>query len=197
MKKQYLLFGLLATFLLLLFNSACNATATADIGDAESVAGEAHLHEDSEHVHMHAAPPKEFAGLANPFAEDEAAIAAGKETYDTLCATCHGPEGKGDGLAAEGLDPQPASLADGTMMRQLSEGYLFWRVSKGGAMEPFNSAMPAWEDGLSEAQRWELVSYIRTLANDDFNHMDDDRHEANDHMEEGGHMNDEHHPEDN
>jgi hypothetical protein len=56
------------------------------------------------------------------------------------------------------LDPKPATLADGVMMNELSDGYLFWRVSKGGAMEPFNSAMPAWESGLTEEQRWQVIS---------------------------------------
>ena len=79
------------------------------------------------------------------------------------CLTCHGEEGAGDGPGSIGLDPKPASLGDGEMMRDLSDGYLFWRVSQGGAMEPFNSAMPSWI-GLSEEQRWQVISYVRTLS---------------------------------
>ena len=63
-----------------------------------------------------------------------------------------GAEGAGDGVAAVGLDPKPANLGDSEMMSTLTDGYLFWRVSKGGAMEPFNSAMPAWDPGLTEEQ---------------------------------------------
>lgn len=176
MKKQYLLIGLVMS--LLLFNIACNNTANAT--DLEAEHDDEHM--DEELDHMHVAPPKEFAGLANPFADDEAAIAAGKQTFDTLCATCHGPEGNGDGVAAEGLDPKPASLSDRMMMRELSDGYLFWRVSKGGTMEPFNSAMPPWESGLSEDERWQVVSYIRTLADNGNGHMD-----GNDHMGDDQH----------
>jgi mono/diheme cytochrome c family protein len=116
--------------------------------------------------HIHADPPQEFANLTNPFAGDTAAAEAGKETFNTNCATCHGPEGQGDGPASTGLDPQPANLADGMMMGGLSDGYLFWRITKGGAMEPFNSAMPAWEAALTEEQRWQLVSFIRSLSDD-------------------------------
>ncbi len=77
-------------------------------------------------------------------------------------------------MAAEALNPKPATLADGMMMNDLSDGYLFWRVSKGGAMEPFNSAMPAWESGLTDEQRWQVISYVRTLADDEDGHMDDE-----------------------
>lgn len=82
------------------------------------------------------------------------------------CGTYHGPEGKGDGPAAEGLDPKPASLADTQMMAELSDGYLFWRVSEGGIIEPFNSAMPPRKDILTEEQRWEAISFIRTLGDE-------------------------------
>jgi mono/diheme cytochrome c family protein len=56
------------------------------------------------------APPAEFAGMTNPFAGDDAAATAGKATYDANCASCHGPEGRGDGAAAASLDPKPGDL---------------------------------------------------------------------------------------
>jgi mono/diheme cytochrome c family protein len=56
------------------------------------------------------------------------------------------------------------------MMQELSDGYLYWRISEGGQMEPFNSMMPAWKDGLSEQQIWQIISFVRTLDN---SHMED------------------------
>ena len=110
--------------------------------------------------HAHVDPPHEYEDLANPFGNDDhEAIEAGGVIYETSCATCHGPEGQGDGPAAEGLDPKPASLADAHMMEELGDGYLFWRVSEGGAFDPFNSAMPAWKEALSETERWQVVSF--------------------------------------
>lgn len=123
-----------------------------------------HAEENTAHTHVHADLPEEYAGLTNPLAGDQEAIAAGKEIYQQNCASCHGEEGTGHGPAAAALDPQPASLADQAMMQDLSDAYLFWRVSEGGAMEPFNSAMPAWKDTLTEMERWQVVSYIRTFS---------------------------------
>ena len=114
--------------------------------------------------HMHVEAPDEFASLTNPYAGDTDAIAVGQEIFVTNCVTCHGPKGAGDGDASAGLDPKPANLGDNEMMSTLTDGYLFWRVSKGGAMEPFNSAMPSWEQGLTEEQRWQVISYVRTFS---------------------------------
>jgi len=130
--------------------------------------------------HMHVETPDEFAGLANPFAEDADAILAGAEIFATNCTPCHGETGEGDGPAAAGLDPKPADLADGAMMGMAGDDYLFWRVTAGGTMEPFNSAMPSWEQVLTEEQRWQVISYIRTLSSE---HMDT----AGGHMHDGGH----------
>jgi hypothetical protein len=122
-----------------------------------------HMDEHSSE-HMHVEPPHDFESLENPVAGDSAAIDAGQEIFTIHCETCHGPEGHGDGPGAEGLDPKPANLADADMMHDLSDGYLFWRVSEGGAFEPFNSAMPSWKETLTEDQIWQAIAYLTTLS---------------------------------
>ena len=114
--------------------------------------------------HEHVEVPDEFADLENPLAYGPEAIAAGEEIFAANCAACHGANGQGDGPAAASLDPKPADFTDAAMMNSLSDAYLFWRVSQGGAVAPFNSAMPAWENGLSEEERWQVISYIRTFT---------------------------------
>jgi len=108
--------------------------------------------------------PAAFRDLVNPLAGDPQAVAAGGEAFAALCSQCHGPGGAGDGPAGVGIDPGPGNLTDAERMTGLSDGYLFWRISEGGAFEPFNSLMPAWGTLLSEREIWELASYIRTLA---------------------------------
>jgi mono/diheme cytochrome c family protein len=185
MEHTRLLF-LVALSITLLLVTACSAqTADAIVGESaaeEYMDNDEHDTDENGMAHGHVQAPEEFAELINTFAEDHEAIDAGEATFNTLCATCHGAEGKGDGPAAAELDPKPADLSDGIMMSDLSDGYLFWRVSKGGAMEPFNSAMPAWESGLTEEQRWQVISYIRTFS----------EHQAGMEEMDDGHTDDEH-----
>jgi hypothetical protein len=46
----------------------------------------------------------------------------------------------------------------------MGDDMLFWRISEGGGMAPFNSAMPAWKDALDEQARWDLINYVRALG---------------------------------
>jgi cytochrome c553 len=121
-------------------------------------------HEDEDDDHSHIDPPHEFAEMTNPFLHDADAIAAGQPIFEASCVVCHGSTGEGDGPGAAGLDPQPASLADPEMMSDVTDGYLFWRISEGGMAEPFNSAMPPWKDVLSEEEIWQVVNYVRELS---------------------------------
>jgi mono/diheme cytochrome c family protein len=144
-------------FILILFSAlllaACSGGAAPD--------------DDHDEGAEHIGAPAEFESLTNPFVGDHEAAEAGAEIYEINCASCHGPEGKGDGPAAAGLDPQPASLADAHLMEDMSDGALFWRVNEGGMIEPFNSAMPAWKDTLSQDEIWQVIAYIREFAEDE------------------------------
>ncbi len=105
--------------------------------------------------------PAEFENKRNPVKSSESIMADGKERFAKSCATCHGDSGEGDGPAAAALDPKPENLKE--YQRQLSDGYLFWRISEGGAGEPFNSSMPPWKGVLDEEQIWNIIHYIRSL----------------------------------
>lgn len=110
----------------------------------------------------HASIPSDYAGLSNPVSADEASIERGAVLYTTQCATCHGDGGLGDGPAAANLDPAPANIAHTSQM--LGDDYLFWRVSEGGAMEPFNSTMIAWKGIMDEDARWDVINYVQALG---------------------------------
>lgn len=110
----------------------------------------------------HPTVPSEFAGKSNPLAGDSSAADAGSQLYKSYCATCHGESGMGDGPAAKSLNPPPLPIA--TEMDQVSDDYLFWRISEGGGMAPFRSAMPAWKAILSEEQIWQVIVFLRTLS---------------------------------
>jgi mono/diheme cytochrome c family protein len=110
----------------------------------------------------HATVPAEYAGLTNPVPADEESLARGAGIYELHCTTCHGEGGMGDGPAGQQLDPPPAAVAHTS--RMLGDDYLFWRVSEGGAHEPFRSAMPSWQDVLDDTDRWDVINYVRALG---------------------------------
>ena len=110
----------------------------------------------------HATIPAEYSGQKNPVPAGEESVARGAEIYEAQCATCHGDEGMGDGPGGESLDPAPAPLSH--TGRMLADDYLIWRISEGGAIVPFNSAMPAWKASLEEDARWDVINYLRVMS---------------------------------
>ncbi len=108
------------------------------------------------------APPPEYAGKTNPYKDNEAAVAEGKELYNVNCATCHGETGAGDGPAGASLDPKPANLI--ASAKEASEDYEFWIVSEGGAAAGRSASMAAYKGVLTEDEIWKILAYIDTFG---------------------------------
>ena len=106
-------------------------------------------------------PPSDYASKTNPVAGNADAIAKGKDQYTALCQSCHGAAGLGDGPAGSALNPKPGNLQ--TAVKETNDAYLYWRISEGGAMDPFKSSMPAQKAVLKEEQIWPIISYVKTL----------------------------------
>lgn len=154
---------ILFVFTLIVFLSACDADSSENTAaSAEAQAGPG-MGLQSGMMARHNVPiPEAYEGLTNPVTADEESLARGEELYTTNCATCHGDGGMGDGPAGTTLDPAPAPIAHTSQM--LGEDYLFWRISEGGTIAPFNSAMPAWKAALDEQERWDVINYIQALG---------------------------------
>ena len=106
--------------------------------------------------------PGRAARKENPSPADAKSVARGKELYVMGCMPCHGIAGKGDGAAAallerNGAPIRPGNLSDPKLWQQ-SDGTLFWKISEG------KTPMPAFQETFTEEQRWQIVTYIRTLA---------------------------------
>jgi DMSO reductase family type II enzyme heme b subunit len=92
-------------------------------------------------------------------------LRAGGAIYIRNCMYCHGDNLDGKGHFAHGFNPAPIDFTDPGTIAQLSEGFLFWRIAKGGPglpkeSTPWNSAMPAWENRLSEEEIWQVIYYL-------------------------------------
>ena len=89
---------------------------------------------------------------------------AGKAKYEANCVGCHGKTGKGDGPAAAAITPKPQDHTDGKVMNSLSDLYLFDIIKKGGNAVKKAPIMPANDKKLSDQEIWDVVAYIRSLA---------------------------------
>lgn len=94
--------------------------------------------------------PKKAVTRANPLANDPDAATAGAKLFDQHCAECHGDMAQG-GKKAPGLRTDE--------VQQAAPGTLFWILTNGVVRR----GMPVWSK-LPEPQRWQLVSYIKSLT---------------------------------
>jgi high-affinity iron transporter len=88
-------------------------------------------------------------------------LEAAKTVYDQNCAQCHGETGRGDGPAAETMqpkEPKPANFLDADLMSGLSAFKAFNTTSFG--IE--GTGMPNFS-ALSDEARWEASFYVLAL----------------------------------
>ena len=93
-------------------------------------------------------------------------IAKGKELYFERtkgnCVFCHGEKGTGNEANLSRLRRKPANLTNKERMAAMSDGEIFWKITKG-----IPGIMPAGENRMKEAEeRWHLVNWVKTLPAD-------------------------------
>lgn len=130
----------------------------------------------------HPAPPAQvkaygkifdLAKLENPFRKIEredpqafkALVKEGGDIYFKNCFFCHGDKLDGRGHYAHALEPKPLPFVGNDTIAQLQESYVFWRILKGGPGLPREggpsiSAMPAWENELTEEEVWKVILFL-------------------------------------
>jgi mono/diheme cytochrome c family protein len=65
-----------------------------------------------------------------------------KQTFSTLCVTCHGADGKGDGVAAANLNPKPRNYTDKAWQASVTDDQLAKVILEGGAAVGKSPLMP-------------------------------------------------------
>ncbi len=90
--------------------------------------------------------------LKNPYEGDAQAVLAGKKVFKRHCAECHGLDGHGKDKAPDLHSP---------IVQSASPGTLFWFLKNGNLSE----GMPSWSR-LPDQQRWQLVTFLKSLGSD-------------------------------
>jgi mono/diheme cytochrome c family protein len=94
--------------------------------------------------------PEKARAKRNPFEQNDNAVSAGKILFEQHCAECHGE-------AALGGKKAPSLRA--VEVQGASPGAIFWILTNGVVRR----GMPVWSK-LPEPQRWQLVTYIKSLG---------------------------------
>lgn len=87
-------------------------------------------------------------------------IATGKKQYETVCASCHGNDGKGDGVAAAALNPKPRNFH---VIEGWTNGRTFFDMYKTLNEGVVGTGMAAYEF-LPPEERVAIIHYLRTFA---------------------------------
>ena len=97
--------------------------------------------------------PAKAAARQNPLPHDPDAVLGGAKLFAQHCAECHGETADG----GTGKKAGPSLRAED--VQRASAGTLFWLLTNGVVRR----GMPVWSK-LPEPQRWQLVSYIKSLG---------------------------------
>lgn len=103
--------------------------------------------------------PAPYTLMRNPGPFVPATVEKGRALFAEHCASCHGPQGRGNGEAGKDLDPKPGDLAMPMRMPVGTDPFLMWTIGEGGAA--LGSAMPAFAEVLSQEERWAIVTFLR------------------------------------
>jgi len=89
----------------------------------------------------------------------------GEATYKTLCISCHGEKGTGDGAAAVALNPKPADFTDTKHAAEVTDEYVYKMIKDGGAANGKSPLMVAWGAVIGDdAKIRDVAAYVRAFS---------------------------------
>lgn len=89
---------------------------------------------------------------------------AAEALYATLCVSCHGAEGRGDGPMAANLDPKPRNYADADWQASIRDDEIKAIIVKGGAALGKSKWMPGQPQLEGDPKLDMLVQIIRSFG---------------------------------
>jgi mono/diheme cytochrome c family protein len=102
--------------------------------------------------------PELIAGApaSQPVATNPESLQRGKVLYGLICQMCHGANADGKGQLSGFFTPKPADL-NGEKAQKMTDNDLFVVITQG------KGVMPAQNESLSAADRWNVINYLRAL----------------------------------
>jgi mono/diheme cytochrome c family protein len=96
---------------------------------------------------------------------ENAGAKTARSFYNSKCATCHGPQGLGDGLLAGSLNPKPRDYSDAAWQGSVTDEYLKKVITEGGRAGGLSPLMPSSPELKNDpVMLGEVVSLIRSFA---------------------------------
>lgn len=105
-------------------------------------------------------PPPSAAAPPGGAAQREA-----RSLFQNLCSTCHGRDGRGDGVAAASLDPKPRDYTDKAWQASVTDDHIRQVILGGGpavGKSPLMPASPQLRDKPEVVD--ELVKIVRSYG---------------------------------
>ena len=108
--------------------------------------------------------PENIRDQRNPLEPTEDVLYAGETLFQVdvqpvACKICHGVNGNGLGIMAQGLRPSPRNFNCQETMKEISDGQLFWVIRNGSP----GTGMPAFKD-LDDREIWQIIHYLRKFS---------------------------------
>ncbi len=115
-------------------------------------------------VRATAQAPDEIRDQPNPLEPSLEIIYEGESLFQVdvqpvACKICHGVNGNGLGIMAQGLNPPPRNFNCKATMEEASDGQLFWIIRNGSP----GTGMPAFKN-LDDREIWKIVHYLRQFS---------------------------------
>lgn len=85
----------------------------------------------------------------------------GEEVYAQYCSSCHGKDGKGNGVLSKLIPIKPADHTNTEKMDKMTNDELIAIITDGKGKDSF---MPGWKDILSKSDIENVVGYMRLMC---------------------------------
>lgn len=105
--------------------------------------------------------------LAPPLFAEAAAQRTGRQVYESICITCHGPDGKGTANAELAKIIELPDFSDCSFASREPDGDWLAVAHEGGPARGFSPLMRPWAGEFSAEELAAAVRHLRTFCQDD------------------------------